>query len=168
MHVQKCSNCGEYFEFIAAHNDVVCACCGEKQGKEASEAMLTNYDYYRLISLRPAACKGKQVILSLELKNARLFREAADVCSAIGMKAGDTCSVRARLVCRESQHEYVDLYMSEDTLDDFIACFGTEGIQATAVVAAEVLYAVYDAVVDGMSCKREVTGFKVNRILFGE
>ena len=106
---------------------------------------LTNYDFYRLVSLRPAAYKGTTVFFEVELNNAKLYKADMYVSSVLGLKNGNTCYVRAKALFEEEKYSFIDLYMTDDVLDNFIDRFGTDNINEKIVVEAEVAYATYSS-----------------------
>lgn len=106
---------------------------------------LTDYEFYRLVSLRPAAYKGATVFFKIELSNAKLYKADMHVSSELELKNGNSCYIRGKCVFGDEKYEYVDLYMTDEVLDDFISRFGTDNINEKIVVEAEVVYATYSS-----------------------
>lgn len=106
---------------------------------------MTSFDLFRQISLRPAAYKGTTVFFEVEFNNAKLYKADMHVSSALGLKNGNTCYIRGKCVFEDEKYEYVDLYMTDEVLDDFISRFGTYNINEKIVVEAEVAYATYSS-----------------------
>lgn len=104
--------------------------------------MKTSYEDFRVMKLRPAINNGKEIELSVQI-DSYLSRTTYYDSVALGLKPGDTVSVRGR-ICFDSTRtrEYITIYMSEKILTEFINKFGSDKIVAEVNVKADFVYAI--------------------------
>lgn len=127
---------------------------------------MTDFDLYRQFSLRPAAYRGTTVFFEVEFNNAKLYKADMHVSSALGLKNGNSCYIQGKCVFGDEKYEYVDLYMTDEVLDDFISRFGTDNINEKIVVEAEVVYATYSSSGDPYYNDSEITdSYKLIKIM---
>lgn len=107
--------------------------------------MKMSYNKYKLMLLRPAVYNGEEFEIDVQFNNDSLYRTDFAIAEALNMKHGDTASIHGK-VCfdnKDSEYDYISIYMSELVLTDFIEKYGFSKISADVSIKAKFVYAVY-------------------------
>ena len=94
----------------------------------------------------PALFNGKEFETVVELRQKKMFRTDAETASLLQLTPGATASVRGRIVYEDydSTHDYINVYISDEKLIEFIEKHGTSDINTRMKIKAEFIYKVYD------------------------
>lgn len=109
--------------------------------------MKSSYNEYKLMLLRPAVYNGEEFEIDVQFNNDSLYRTEVAIAEALNMKHGDTASIHGK-VCfdnKESTYDYINIYMSESILTEFIQKYGFSNISADVSIKAKFVYAIYDS-----------------------
>lgn len=106
---------------------------------------LTDKDF-KIMLLRPAVFNGREIELNIQFNNASLYRTEYIIAQTLDMTPGDTASIGGR-VCYDDEDElsfdYIKIYISENTLGEFIEKYGTSGINTLIRMRLEFIYELY-------------------------
>lgn len=108
---------------------------------------MTNNDVRLSIMLfSPAIFNGKEFEAVLEFSQTNMFRTDAETASLLQLTPGATASIRGRIVYEDydSAHDYINVYISDEKLIEFIEKHGTSEINTRMKIKAEFIYKVYD------------------------
>ena len=94
----------------------------------------------------PALFNGKEFETVVELRQKKMFRTDAETASLLQLTPGATASVRGRIIYEDydSTHDYINVYISDEKLIEFIEKHGTSDINTRMKIKAEFIYKVYD------------------------
>ena len=124
---------------------------------------LTDYELCKIISLRPRVYENTTVIYKLEIDGFSLRKTNIAVSDALKMTRGDTVEIRAKAIF-ESNFEWIDLYLDDKALTNFIDKFGTHDIKCTLIAELEVVHATYPTF-DPFVNDGEAYGYKLIKII---
>ena len=103
------------------------------------------YNIFKLMLIRPAVYNGEEFEIKASFDEASLYRTDIATTAAIHTEAGDTASIRGK-ICFEDENslcEYITIYVSENTLTEFITKYGFNKISATVKMKVKFIYAVH-------------------------
>ena len=102
--------------------------------------MKITHNELKLMLMRPAVYNGEEFEIDVQLENASLRRTDLAEADAIGMKPGDTASIRGEAFFGDAA-ERVTVYMSEDILTEFVERYGLESVTDAVTMRVKLTYA---------------------------
>ena len=121
------------------------------------------YDQFKLMELRPAIYKDKQIDrVPVVFYENSMYRVETEEVEALGMKIGDTVELGGKIISDEEPDAsiYIDLYLSEAVLTEFIENYGYKKLKGKVVMKLQLMHEVVESDLI-MERTIELTGYKV-------
>lgn len=121
------------------------------------------YEAFKLMELRPAVYKGREIdLVPVVFYENNMYKVETEEVEALGMKIGDTVELGGKILSDDEPNEsiYIDLYLSEDVLTDFIEKYGYKKLKGKVVMKLQLLHEVVESDLI-MERTTELTGYKV-------
>lgn len=121
------------------------------------------YEAFKLMELRPAVYKGREIdLVPVVFYENNMYKVETEEVEALGMKIGDTVELGGKILSDDEPNEsiYIDLYLSEDVLTDFIEKYGYKKLKGKVVMKLQLLHEIVESDLI-MERTIELTGYKV-------
>ena len=121
------------------------------------------YEAFKLMELRPAVYKGREIdLVPVVFCENNMYKVDVEEIESLGMEIGDTVKLGGKIISDEEPYEiiYIDLYLSEDILTEFIEKYGYKKIKGKVIMKLQLLHEVVESNLI-METTRELAGYKV-------
>ena len=128
------------------------------------------YEAFKLMKLRPAVYEGTEIDhVPVVFWDSSMYKVEAEEAEALGLKIGDAVELVGKIISDEDpdKYVYIDLYLSEEVLTQFIETYGYEKLNGVVVMKLKLLHEVVepDLIIEKTE---ELTGYKVLEIYVNE